>query len=93
MMSTEFYAIIGVGVSTLGFLTGLTAVLFYLLSQVNRRMDRLGARIDRLEDRFVESINLLGERVHSLDKRVAKLEWMFEAEFRGRPMPPDADHA
>ena len=87
-MSPEFYAIIGVGVSTLGFLTGLTAVMFYLLSQVNRRMDRLEARIDRLEDRFVESINLLGERVHSLDKRVAKLEWMFEAEFRGRSIPP-----
>ena len=87
-MSPEFYAIIGVGVSTLGFLTGLTAVMFYLLSQVNRRMDRLEARIDRFVDRFVESINLLGERVHSLDKRVAKLEWMFETEFRGRSIPP-----
>ena len=88
-MSTEFYAIIGVGVSTLGFLTGLTAVMFYLLGQVNRRIDRLEDRMDRFEDRFVESIDLLRQAVHSLDKRVAKLEWMFEAQFEGRARLPE----
>ena len=83
-MSPEFYAIIGVGVSTLGFLAGLTAVMFYLLSQVNRR-------IDRLEDKFDQFL----AHSHSRDLQVEKLEWMLDAALRGRPvvLSPEADDA
>ena len=81
-MSPEFYVIIGVGVSTIGFLAGLTAVTFYLLSQVNRR-------IDRLEDKFDQLLT----HSHSRDIQVEKLEWMLDAALRGRPvaLPHEAD--
>ena len=74
-MSPEFYAIIGVGSSTLGFLAGLTAVMFYLLSQTNKRLDRL-------EDKFGE----MGREFNSLTLRVLRLEWMLDAALRGRPV-------
>ena len=106
-MSPELYAIIGVGISTLGFLSGLTAVMFYLFSQVNRRIDRLGGRIDcleervdRLEDTFTQRMNRLEdkidrlqEQVNDLDKRLLKLEWTreYESARQSRPNPPDAD--
>jgi hypothetical protein len=93
-MSPEFYAIIGVGVSTLGFLSGLTAVMFYLFSQVSRRMDRLEMRMDRLEDKFdrlQEQIISLERQLLALEKRVSRLEWMFEAQFGRRVLPPDAE--
>ncbi len=84
-MSPEFYAIIGVGVSTLGFLAGLTAVMLYLLSQVNRR-------IDRLEDKFDQLL----AHSHTRYLQVEKLEeWMLDAALRGRPvaLPQEADDA
>lgn len=94
-MSPEFYAIIGVGVGLASLIVGLSGVAFFLISQNSKRMDRLEIRMDRLEsrmdrmeERFVESIDLLREQVHTLDKRVAKLEWMFEAEFGRRNSPP-----
>ena len=99
-MSPEFYAIIGVGVSTLGFLSGLTAVMFYFFSQVNRRIDDQGQRMDRLEDtltqrmdRLEDKIDRLLEQMHSLDLRVSKLEWMLDAALYGKPvkLPPEAD--
>ena len=76
-MSPEFYAIIGVGISTIGALSGLMIFLFSLLS---RRMGRLESRMDRLEDK----IDRLTEQTHSLDIRVSKLEWLAEnmADFR-----------
>jgi predicted PurR-regulated permease PerM len=99
-MSPELYAITGVGVSTLGFLSALTAVIFYLFSQVNRRIDRLEERIDRLEDTFIQRMNRLEdkidrlqEQVTDLDKRLMKLEWTrdYEATQRLRPNPPDVE--
>ena len=85
-MSPEFYAIIGVGVSTTGVLSGLMIFLFSLLS---RRMDRLEQRSDRLEEKF----DRLLEQIHSLDIRVSKLEWMLDAALYGKPVtfPPEAD--
>lgn len=96
-MSPEFYAIIGVGVSTLGFLVGLTAVMFYLLSQVNRRIDRIDVRMDRLEtrmERLEDKFDQILERVHSLDIRVSKLEWMLDAALYGKPVriPPENEN-
>ena len=64
-----------------------------LEAQTTQRIDTLEAhitqRIDRLEDRFIESIDQVREQVHSLDKRVSKLEWMFEAEFGGGSRPSE----
>ena len=74
-MSPEFYAIIGVGVSTLGFLVGLTAVMFYLLSQTNKRLDKL-------EDNFSQ----MGQELNALNLRVSRLEWMLDAALHGRPV-------
>lgn len=58
------------------------------MDRLENRMDRLEDRMERMENRLVESIDLLRQAVHSLDKRVAKLEWMFEAEFGRRNSPP-----
>ena len=92
-MSPEFYAIIGVGVSTTGVLSGLMIFLFSLLS---RRMDLLETRMDRLEQRsdwLEEKFDRLLEQIHSLDIRVSKLEWMLDAALYGKPVtfPPEAD--
>ena len=103
-MSPEFYAIIGVGVSTIGVLSGLMIFLFSLLS---RRMDRLEARMDRLEtrmdrledsfgqrmDRLEDKFDLLLKQTHSLELRVSKLEWMLDAALYGKPVtfPREAD--
>lgn len=87
-MSPELYAIIGVGVSTLGFLSGLTAVMFYLFSQLNRRIDRLEGRIDRLEERidrleeridrledtFIQRMNRLEDKIDRLQEQVNDLD-------------------
>ena len=94
-MSPEFYAIIGVGVSTIGVLSGLMIFLFSILS---RRMDRLETRMDRLEDKFdrlSEKFDRLVEEVHALELRVAKLEWMLDAALYGKPVafPPEDDDA
>ena len=86
-MSPEFYAIIGVGVSTLGFLSGLLAVIFYLISQVNRRVDRLEDTVTQRMNRLEDAIDRLQEQVTAFGKRLLKLEWMFEAEFRNQPAP------
>ena len=81
-MSPEFYAIIGVGVSTLGFLAGLTAVMFYLLSQTNKRLDKLEGNFSQI-----------GQELNSLILRVSRLEWMLDAALRGRPvvLPAETD--
>ena len=88
-MSPEFYAIIGSAVGLAILIIGLSGIFLYLLSQTNRRMDRLEDRMERMEDRFVESINLLREQVHSLDKRVAKVEWLLEMQLGGRARPSE----
>ena len=87
-MSPEFYAIIGVGVSTIGVLSGL---MIFLFTQLSRRMDRLETRMDRLEEKFDRIL----EQTHSLDLRVSKLEWMLDAALYGKPVtfPPEADDA
>ena len=90
-MTPEFYAIIGVGASLGALIVALAGLTLYLNNQADRRIDRLEMRFDRFEERILESIELLREQVHSLDKRVAKLEWMFEVEFRTRPGPPDSE--
>ena len=96
-MSSEFYAIIGVGVSMLGFLSGLTAIVLFQFNQVHRRIDRLETRMDRLEDRMERLEGRLvqfGEELHSLDLRVSKLEWMLDAALYGKPVriPPESDN-
>ena len=104
-MSPEFYAIIGVGVSVLGFLSGLTAFVFFMFSQLNRRMDRLEVRMDRLDDRMdrledkldrqQEQMIALERQLLALEKRVSKLEWMLDAALYGKPVTfpavPDAE--
>ena len=87
-MSPEIYAIIGVGVSTIGVLSGL---MIFLSSLLSRRMDRLETRMDRLEEKF----DRLLEQTYSLDLRVSKLEWMLDAALHGKPVifPPEADDA
>lgn len=74
-MSPEFYAIFGVGVSTLGFSAGLTAVMFYLLNQTNKRLDKLE-----------ESFSQMVRDLNSLNSRVSRLEWMLDAALHGRPV-------
>ena len=84
-MSPEFYAIIGVGISLAGFVTGL---LIFFNNQVNKRFDRLENRADRMEDRFDRleaKYEQLMQSMHSLDLRVSKLEWMLEAALQGSP--------
>ena len=75
-MSPEFYAIIGVGISLAGFVTGL---LIFFNNQVNKRFDRLEDRMDRLEAKYEQ----LMQHTHSLDLRVSKLEWMLAAALQG----------
>ena len=99
-MSPEFYAIIGVGISTIGVLSGLMIFLFSLLS---RRMDRLEMRMDRLEDKFdrlqdrfdrlQEQMISLERQLLALEKRVSRLEWMLDAALSGKPVkfPPETD--
>ena len=54
-MSPEFYAIIGVGVSTIGVLSGL---MIFLFSHLNRRIDRLEGRVvSRLEDTMTQRMD------------------------------------
>ena len=77
-MSPEFYAIIGVGISLAGFVTGL---LIFFNNQVNKRFDRLEDRMDRLEAKYEQ----LMQHTHSLDLRVSKLEWMLAAALQGIP--------
>jgi len=77
-MSPEFYAIIGVGISLAGFVTGL---LIFFNNQVNKRFDRLEDRMDRLEAKYEQ----LMQHIHSLDLRVSKLEWMLAAALQGSP--------
>ena len=94
-MSPEFYAIIGMGVSTIGVLSGLMIFLFNILS---RRIDRLEARMDRLEDKFdqlQEQVILLERQFNALEKRVSKLEWMLDAALYGKPVtfPPEVGDA
>ena len=107
-MSPEFYAIIGVGVSTIGLLSGLMIFLFSQLSKrmdrVETRIDRLEARIDRLEeridrledkiDRLQEQIIALERRLAELEQRVSKLEWVLDAALYGKPVriPPESDN-
>lgn len=84
-MSPEFYAIIGVGISLAGFVTGL---LIFFNNQVNKRFDRLENRADRMEDRFDRleaKYEQLMQSMHSLDLRVSKLEWMLAAVLQGIP--------
>ena len=95
-MSPEFYAIIGSAVGLASLIIGWSGLFLFLVGQTNRRLERLEVRMDRLEDRmermeerFSESISLLREQVHSFDKRVAKLEWMFEFQFGDRTTPPE----
>ena len=93
-MSPEFYTIIGVGVSTIGLLSGL---MIFLFNALNRRMDRLEVRIDRLEDRMERlegRFEQLLQNVHSLDIRVSKLEWTLDAALDGKPVriPPESDN-
>ena len=99
-MSPEFYAIIGVGVSTIGLLSGLMIFLFNLLSRridrLEDRIDRLEVRMDRLEDRLErmeDKFEQLLERLHTLDLRVSKLEWMLDAALYGKPVtfPPEPE--
>ena len=96
-MSPEFFAIIGVGVSTIGFLTTL---MLYLNNQTNRRIEGLETRMIRLEERFdrlEDKFGQLLESIHSLDIRVSKLEWMLDAALYGKPVTfppePEADAA
>ena len=84
-MSPEFYAIIGVGISLAGFVTGL---LIFFNNQVNKRFDRLENWADRMEDRFDRleaKYEQLMQSMHSLDLRVSKLEWMLAAALQGSP--------
>ncbi len=71
-MSPEFYAIIGVGISTVAFVCGL---LIYFNSQTNKRLDKL-------EDNF----SRMGRELNALNLRVSRLEWMLDAALRGRPV-------
>ena len=96
-MSPEFFDIIGVGVSTIGFLTTL---MLYLNNQTNRRIEGLETRMIRLEERFdrlEDKFGQLLESIHSLDIRVSKLEWMLDAALYGKPVTflpePEADVA
>ena len=94
-MSPEFYAIIGVGISTIGVLSGL---MMFLFNQLSQRMDRLETRMNRMEtrmDRLEEKFDRLLEQTHSLDLRVSKLEWMLDAALQGKPVsfPQEADDA
>ena len=107
-MSPEFYAIIGVGVSTIGLLSGLMIFLFNVLNrrmdQLETRLDRLETRIDRIEaridrlddkiDRLQEQIIALERRLAELEQRVSKLEWMLDAALYGKPIriPPESDN-
>ena len=79
-ISPELLAIIGVGVSNVAFLSGLSGLMFYLFSQVNRRMDRLEDKIDNLQG-----------QVHGIDIRLAKLEWIVGADSRQGPEPPNVE--
>ena len=106
-MSPEFYAIIGIGVGLASLIVALAGFMFYFVSQVNRRIDRLEeridrleGRIDRLEDTFIQRMNRLEdkidrlqEQVTDLDKRLMKLEWSrdYEASQQVRPNPPDPE--
>ena len=99
-MSPEFYAIIGVGVSTIGVLSGLMIFLFNILSRridrLEMRMDRLEDKFDRLEDKFdrledkfdrlQEQMISLERQLLALEKRVSKLEWMLDAALYGKPV-------
>ncbi len=91
-MSTEFYAILGVGISLASLVIGLSGMTLYLINQTNRRIDRLEdqftSRMDRLEDK----IDNLQTQAHGIDIRLAKLEWLVGADSRQRPeLPPDAE--
>ena len=92
-MSTEFYATIGVGISTLAFMSGFSAVVFFLFGQVNRRIDRLedsfGQRFNRLEDK----VDRIQEQLTDVDKRLLKVEWSltFLATGRVRENPTAED--
>ena len=119
-MSPEFYAIIGVGASLAGLIVALAGLMLYLFVHANRRIDRLGERVDRLEDQttqridrledtftqridrledtFTQRMNRLEEKFDqmqgqfaALEKRVVKLEWILDAEFRNSSAPPDRD--
>ena len=98
-MSTEFYAIIGVGVGVASLtVVALSGLMLYLISQTNRRLDRLEGRMDRLEtrmERLEDKFDQLLEKVHSLDIRVSRLEWMLDAALYGKPVnfPPESDAA
>ena len=51
-MSPEFYATIGVGIGLASLAVSLAGVMFFLIVQTNRRLDRLETRMDRLDDRL-----------------------------------------
>ncbi len=107
-MSPEFYAIIGVGVSTIGLLSGLMIFLFNVLyrrldkleiriDRLEDRIDRLEDRIDRLEDkidRIQEQIMAVERRLAELEQRVSKLEWTLDAALYGKPVriPPESEN-
>ena len=78
-MSPEFYAVIGVGISTVAFVCGL---LIYFNNQTNKRLDKL-------EDNFSQ----MGRELNSLNLRVSRLEWMLDAALRGRPVVLPAETA
>ncbi len=69
------------------FLAGFSAFVFFLFTQLNRRMDRLEVRMGRQDDSFVrleDKLDQISERVNSLDVRVSKLEWMLDAALYGK---------
>ena len=97
-MSPEFYAIIGVGVSTIGVLSGL---MIFLFSHLNRRIDRLEARVDRLEDTTVQRMDRLedatAQRMNRLEDTMTqrmnrledKFDWLVEQFERLREQVSD----
>ena len=89
-MTPEFYpflyTIVGATVSLAGFTLGL---FIFFHNQMSKRMDRQDDRFDRLEDKFdqlSEDFKQLVERVHSLELKVARLEWALDAALHGRPV-------
>ena len=103
-MSPEFYAIIGIGVGLASLMLGLAGLMLYLITQTNRRIDRLEdsvtQRIGRLEDSVTQRFNRLEdktdrmqEQLNDIDKRLLKVEWSLNYLATGqiRTNPPDLE--
>lgn len=76
-MSTEFWAIIGVGASLFATAVALGILLYYLTGGLRGEIAGLRERMTR-----VETI------VESLVERMARLEGLFDGYVRGNPRPP-----